>query len=159
MPKLKNPNQERFCKFYATKKEFFGNGMESYAKAYGFNLKKNPKDWNVCRAAASRLLRDLKICMRITELIELSGFNDQHMDKQLFFMATQYHDGKAKISAVKEYNALKGRITQHIDNTHRIEKMEELEKTLKQIANGCNATDKPRRKTKGKKASGNPVQA
>lgn len=101
--------QEKFCKLYASDAEFFGNGVESYAAAYG-KVVTNKKDYMVCAAAASRLLKSVKVLDRINELLDSSGLNDQHVDKQLAFLITQSADFKTKLGGIKEYNKLRGRI-------------------------------------------------
>lgn len=104
-----NPKQSLFCEIYATSEEFFGNGTKSYMKAYG-ELKEN-----VAAAAATRLLSNVKICEYINECIELSGFNDQNVDKQLALLINQHSDGRVKVAAIKEYNALKQRVTKKLE--------------------------------------------
>lgn len=101
--------QEKFCQIYATNKEFFGNGGESYAEAYGLDRKKT--GWyKVAQASASRLLSKVKICDRINQILTETGFNDNFVDKQLSFLLTQHADFTSKLGAIREYNKLKKRI-------------------------------------------------
>lgn len=58
MAKLKNEQQENFCLELAAS----GNATEAYKKAYGV------EDDNVAAAAASRLLRNVKVQLRREEL-------------------------------------------------------------------------------------------
>lgn len=116
--KLK-PKQERFCQLYVSK-EFFGNGVQSYMEAYGIS-----KDgYNAARVSASELLTKPNICARINELLDASGLNDEFVDKQLLIMITQNADFSSKISAIREYNKLKQRI---------IDKVEDVTKEPKQL--------------------------
>jgi hypothetical protein len=108
-----NPKQEKFCQLYASDVEFFGNGVASYIEVYKPKQKGN---WykSAC-SSASRLLRNVKACERINELLELGGLNDQFVDKQLNFLITQHADFTNKLGAIKEYNQLKQRIKRKID--------------------------------------------
>lgn len=108
--------QEKFCELYASDREFFGNGTQSYIEAYDLDLSK-PNAYNVARAAAARLLANVSILRRIDELLELDQFNDAHVDKQLAYWATQKASPQAAVAAIREYNALKARITRKIDHT------------------------------------------
>ena len=100
--------QQKFCKLYTTDREFFGNGVRSYAEAYDINLKL-PGQYNYARAAASRLLTKDNILSYINELLDVV-LNDVHVDKQLAFLITQNADFGSKLGAIKEYNALRERI-------------------------------------------------
>ncbi len=103
-----NLKQEKFCRLYATDREFFGNGVETYIEVYKPERKGN---WyKTACAAASRLLSNVKICNRINELLSDEGLNDQFVDKQLLFLITQHDDKGAKTKAISEYNKLKKRI-------------------------------------------------
>ena len=105
------PKQEYFAQLYASDREFFGNGVESYIEAYDFDMtKKNA--YNVAGSAASRLLRNVRVLARINEIMELGNLNDEFVDKQLAFVITQNADFGAKIQGIREYNKLKRRITE-----------------------------------------------
>lgn len=104
-----NMRQELFCQLYATRQEFFGNGVESYAEAYDIN-KNNPNWFAVAAACASRLLKHAKIIERIQQIMTDTGFNDAHADRELSFLMTQHADLKVKLGAVAEYNKLKDRM-------------------------------------------------
>lgn len=110
MSKTLNPKQEKFCQLYATETEFFGNGTQAYIEAYEPDMSK-PNWYKTAQAASSRLLSNVMVCNRITELLGDLGFNDQHVDKQLAFLLVQQADFKTKLGAIKEYNKLKQRIT------------------------------------------------
>ncbi len=110
------PQQERFCQLYATDKEFFGNGVETYLEVYSIDQHK-PNWYNTACAAASRLLSNVKVINRINELIEEGGLNDSFVDKQLKFLITQHADFKSKLGAISEYNKMKQRIVKKVDLT------------------------------------------
>jgi len=105
-------NQERFCQIYVSK-EFFAHGTESYSEAYGIKL--DVESYNTCKANASKLLTNTDILARINELLDMSGMNDEFIDKQLTFVATQNADLNAKMKAIDSYNKLKARITEKLD--------------------------------------------
>ncbi len=108
--------QETFCQLYATSREFFGNGVQSYTEAY--KLKQVGNKWykTACQSS-SRLLSNVKVSNRITELLNTTGFNENFMDKQLLYVATQFGDLGAKVNAIKEFNKLKNRITERLEVT------------------------------------------
>ncbi len=107
--------QELFCQLY-TSKEFFGNWVQSYIEAYDPDTSK-PNWYKTACASASQILSNIKVCNRINEMLESEGLNDQFIDKQLLFLATQHDDKGAKIAAIREYNKLKQRITDKLDVT------------------------------------------
>jgi phage terminase small subunit len=115
--------QELFCKLYTSKGEYFDNATLSYAEAYQYELPKDEngknitdsKEYNICKANASRLLANDNIKSRIRTLfVEL--LNDTEMDARLAEIATKGKDPDS-IQALKIYNDLKQRITKRIDIT------------------------------------------
>lgn len=109
-----NERQELFCQLYATDREFFGNGVQTYIEVYEPDTTK-PNWYRGAQASASRLLSNVIISKRINELIEASGLNDQYVDKQLEFLVTQHADFTNKLGAIREYNKLKQRVTDKLD--------------------------------------------
>lgn len=108
-----NPRQEKFARLYATDQEFFGDGVQSYLKVY--DIDKSKKNWYLTAcSAASQLLSNIKVCRRISELLTDQGLNNQHVDKQLLFVVTQFRDIPSKVQAIREYNKLKNRITEKV---------------------------------------------
>lgn len=101
--------QERFCRLYATDREFFANGAQTYIEVYDPDTSK-PNWYKVVCASASRLLSNVKVCDRINKLLEMNGLNDAFVDKQLTFLVTQHSDLGNKLGAIREYNKLKQRI-------------------------------------------------
>lgn len=104
-----NLKQEKFCQIYAGDQEFFGNGTQSYLEAYEPDQTK-PNWYEVAAASASRLLKNVKVIARINAILEETGFNDAHIDKQLSFLISQHADFQSKLGAIREYNKLKKRI-------------------------------------------------
>ncbi len=102
------PKQERFCVLYATKEDFFGNGVQAYAQAYKINLN-DQSGYATARSNASRLLTNADILKRIDQLQEESGLNNAYVDKQLHFLIAQHADLGIKLRAVQEYNRLRAR--------------------------------------------------
>lgn len=111
-----NMRQELFCVYYASDREFFGNGVQSYIEVYEPNQSR-PNWYKSACAAASQLLSNIKVCKRISELLSVEGFNDEFVDKQLLFVIAQHDDKSAKVAAIREFNKLRGRITEKIDHT------------------------------------------
>lgn len=108
-----NEKQLLFCKLYVSK-EFFGNGTLSYCEAYG----KDPndlKDYNSARHSASILLGNVNISKHINNLLEETGLNDQFADKRLLFLMSQNDDKSTALGAIREYNKVKGRVTDKLE--------------------------------------------
>ncbi len=55
-----SPLQRKFGKLYASEREFFGNGVQAYAKAYNIDITKKGK-YNTARTNASRLLTNANL--------------------------------------------------------------------------------------------------
>lgn len=106
--------QEKFCQLFASDAEFFGNGVQSYIEAYNIDTSKKGA-YAGARASASILLTKPNILARINELLESAVLNDEFVDKQLSFLISQNADFSSKIAAIREYNALKKRITKKIE--------------------------------------------
>ena len=113
-----NEKQERFCQLYVSK-DYFGNGTQAYLEAYGLD----ESGYNTAKVGASRMLTNDNICHRINELLDEAGLNDNFVDKQLLFVITQHSDLSNKMSAIREYNKLKQRITDKLDLTTGGEKL------------------------------------
>ena len=105
--------EESFCQNYASSKEFFGNGTQSYIEAY--DPVKVGNWYNTARSKSSILLTKVNILGYIDHLLELRGLNDPFVDKQLEFLITQHGDFGNKLGAIREYNKLKQRITEKIE--------------------------------------------
>ena len=110
-----NPLQRKFGKLYASEREFFGNGVQAYAKAYGIDLSTRGA-YQSAKSAASRLLTNVNLLAYINELLEVV-LNEAHVDKQLAFLITQNADFGAKLGAIREFNALRQRVTKKFEGT------------------------------------------
>lgn len=111
-PKALNPKQKKFCELFASDREFFGNGVQSYIEAYDINVSK-PGAYNAARVSAHNLLTKPNILKEIDRLFESRGLNDTFVDKQLEKLITQDAEFSTKIKAIAEYNKLRGRITEN----------------------------------------------
>lgn len=110
---------EMFCQYYSSPSEFFGNGVQSYAAAYGVDLT-DARAYSVAKSRASQLLTNLNVLRRINDLLDSTGLNDTHVDKQLFLIINQNADFHAKLGAIKEFNKLRNRIVDRIEHTVRV---------------------------------------
>jgi len=105
--------QELFCNLYATNRDTFGNGTQAYIEAYNIDVKKKGA-YAGARTSAYNLLTNTDILKRIDELLELGPLNDAFVDRQLAKIVEQDADFGAKMAAIKEYNALRARITKKV---------------------------------------------
>ena len=143
MAKLENPKQELFCQYYSSTEEFFGNGVESYIKAYQTENGKRIT-YKSAKTCAYRLLTNVDILARINELMDLF-LNDQVVDKELSFVVMQKGDLSAKVAAIREYNKLKQRIVDKIEHSGSIDTTknltdEELDAKIREISGKLEGT-------------------
>lgn len=110
------PQQELFCQLYASDREFFGNGVQSYIEAYGVDTSK-PGWYRTAKSGAHENLTKPYLLERINEIFEAHGLNDEFVDKQLEKLIVQDADFNAKMKAIAEYNKLRQRITEKKDIT------------------------------------------
>ena len=114
--KVLTAKQELFCRLYAGEREFFGNGVQAYAEAYGIDIN-TKKGYNVAKIGAHENLTKPNLLERITEILEVNGLNDENVDKQLLFLICQHVDLGTKMRAIQEYNKMHGRIIEKKDIT------------------------------------------
>lgn len=124
--------QELFCQNYVTNEEIRGNATLSYADAYWVDLESKSKirqtdsEWeeiegtseydkayNSCSAMWCRLLRNLKIQERNTDLWN-ELLSDRRVDARLGQIIYQWKD-EHSLWGIREYNKLKQRITDKIE--------------------------------------------
>lgn len=114
-----NLQQEAFCQLYVNAdRELFGNGANCYLAVYGkgyFFKNKKEMSYMVANASASRLLTNVNVIARINKLLEFGGFTNENVDKQHLFLINQHADLKTKLGAIKEYNAVKQRVTKKLE--------------------------------------------
>jgi len=124
------PPQEKFCRYFVEDEELLGNGTLSYEVAY--NIKREGNWYRTCSAAASRLLRSVKISARISELLNIY-LNDNLVDNELAYTISQKADLGSKVAAIREYNRLKKRVSENPSITFNFKELfdVELEKRLK----------------------------
>jgi hypothetical protein len=127
--KVLTAKQELFCELFASDKEFFGNGTQAYIEAYNVDLTKKGA-YAGARASSSRMLTNANILRRIDELLESGVLNDQFVDKQIAFLIAQNAELSTKLGAIKEYNALKQRVTNKLKVEQNDPRKEILEKYL-----------------------------
>lgn len=140
-----SPEEEQFCILWASDREFFGNGTQSYIEAFDVKIVKKPDPesqdnemtYEMVRYHAHKLLTKANILNRINEIFESRGLNDAFVDKQLEVVITQNAEFSPKVKAIAEYNKLKKRTVVQVEHTHSFAKFdsmsdEELEKALEQ---------------------------
>jgi hypothetical protein len=129
------PQHELFCQLYVKNAELFGNATQCYAEAYNFKLdelsEERPVDEETgketggserqlaeatCASNGSKLLRNAKIQERITILLN-EMLKDEVVDAQLAKVILQNDNPAAKMTAIREYNKIRQRITEKVDLT------------------------------------------
>lgn len=125
--------EQRFCELYTSgERDFFGNGTQSYIEAYDIDLREQGA-YGRARAAAASLLANANVIKRVNDLLEAGSFNATNADKQLAFLMDQHADLFAKLGAVREFNKLKGRITEKMEHTVDAQAKQLLERLGKYI--------------------------
>jgi hypothetical protein len=128
------PQHEVLCQLYVKNDELFGNGTLCYAEAYNYMLEtlsyEETRDdeghlieasafdraYNVCSVDGSKLLRNPKVQERITALSN-EMLKDDIVDAQLAKVILQNDKLEPKVSAIREYNKIRQRITEKVDVT------------------------------------------
>lgn len=108
------PKQELFCQLYAKPGEYFGNGTQAYAEAYGLDLDVRGM-YGLARSGAYDNLTKPHLLARIRELMELGPLNNETVDRELAFVLQQNADLGAKMRAISEFNKLKKRVTDKLE--------------------------------------------
>lgn len=103
-----NIKQDLFCFLYTSDAECFGNATKSYA--YAYDIEPNES----CASNGSRLLRNDKVRARINTLLD-ALINPETVDRELIKLVMQNGDLGVKIAAIREYNKVKGRVAEKID--------------------------------------------
>ena len=142
--------EETFCQLFSNDPTHYGSGIMSYCTANGIKHKyiehlrmTDRKGYNVIKSAASSWLTRTDLCNRIAMLLELNGWNNDNVDKQLLSVINQHEDRTSKIQAIKEYNILMKRIETKVENNIYNLSQEELMKVagVKPIDNDIQPTN------------------
>ena|SRR3990167_2068436 len=132
-----NPKQERFCQLYAGGGEFCSNGVWSYILAfeltkkvpliaYSSLTKEQERGYQVAKVNASNLLTIPNVKARCDEILD-ALIKDENVDRELARVIMQNEELSAKVSAIKEYNAVKNRIKQPIIQVNISKTLDALE--------------------------------
>ena len=108
-----NPKQELFCQTYVNNGSTFGNATQAYALAYDLDAnihgtEEQKSDYRVANVNGSRLLVNASIKARVVKLLN-DLLEDHIVDAELSKVIQQDGDLGPKMSAIKEYNRIKGR--------------------------------------------------
>lgn len=135
-----SPEHELFCQLYVGNhnRDLFGNATRCYMEAYGFNervsnirnqisqlaqdrdrgyttevkaLEANIKSIETsARTAGNRLFTNVYIRARVDSLMD-SMITEEFYDREMLYVAGQRFDLASKVAAMREFNALKKRIS------------------------------------------------
>ena len=108
---LDNKREEAFCALFATNEEFFGNGVQSFIRAFNFDMSEQ-NAYDKAKNRAARLLAKRHILERVNHFLVLLDLNPAHVDKQLAFVLTQNANLAAKMDAVKVSLKMQGRLNE-----------------------------------------------
>lgn len=81
-----------------------GNATQSYLEAYP------ESSYDAARSNSSRMLANPRMAEVSQAILEKEGWNDLHMDVQLLNIVKNTRDPKVKLSAIKHYNEIMGRL-------------------------------------------------
>lgn len=105
-----SPKEEMFCQYYAKSGVAFGNARLAYAIAFNKPFTTNAQK-SVCDTLSQRLFRKVLVCDLIEKLLN-EKIDDEIVDKELSKVIRQSENLHAKVSAISEYNKVRGRITE-----------------------------------------------
>ena len=119
--KIKNnltAKQERFCQLFANPDSgYFGNGTQSYLEA--FKEKGKSITYKTARVEAHKQLTKPNVTKRIRELMDIY-ISSEIVDKELAGVILQWADLSSKVAAIREYNKVKGRVTDKLEGEIKI---------------------------------------
>jgi hypothetical protein len=149
--------EELFCQYYTRSKNLFGNGIRAYNLAYDKRLDEHSKEKPVvgknadgtikygrsdyekmqtlCSTEASRHLLKPMVNSRVQFLLN-QYLTEEAVDAELAKVVMQDEELPAKVSAIREFNAVRGRIISKSDHTvkmvgvvkHFYDEVDKLEK-------------------------------
>lgn len=114
--------QKLFCEAYI---DPFASGADAVIAA-GYDVykgKKKIEDRNMARVIASENLLKLNICAYLSVLLEDADLTDEGVDRQMYYIISQFKDLNAKNRAISEYNKIRGRHAPE-KHEHKIESVE-----------------------------------
>lgn len=114
-----NPQQEKFCWLYATDYHKNGNGVRSYAEAYGIDISTQPW-YATAQAASSRLLSNVIIRENIKAIMDYH-ITEEVVDHELSSLIMQDDDKWVKRAAIRDWNELRKRLKTNGDWTINVE--------------------------------------
>lgn len=147
---LAEPKQEFFCELFTTNTlpAFWGNGGYAYEFAYGhteritkleagINGTKKMREGKTkvdcereitqihatCRSAASRLLTNYNIKLRVGHLLDSLALHTI-VDRELIYLIQQREDNAVKMSAIAHHDKRTQRIRERVDIKHKFEPIE-----------------------------------
>ena len=136
MPKKElTTKDELFCQYYSRGGSMtFGNARKSYAIVFDKKIDTD-KQKAYCDNSAGRLMSKVVVLNRCNALMD-KLINDNVADRELAFTMTQRDNLHAKVSAIGEFNKVRGRITTKIK--HKFEGVgdEALKERLANIVTG-----------------------
>lgn len=116
-----NPKQKLFCEVYSNSGNFFGNATRAYIVAYGLDIPadveysalnaEQRKIYDSASAMSVALLRNIRVIKKCNEILD-KLIENEIVDRELAYTIMQRDELSPKVSAIKEYNQLKGRIKQ-----------------------------------------------
>lgn len=102
MAKQLNVKQKTFCLHYVSGKGTVGNGVQSYALAYDYNISTKAK-YKSAKSNAHRLLQNPSITAYIDELLEDQKVDERLVNRHLWLFITQNENPTLKLQAITTY--------------------------------------------------------
>lgn len=102
MSSVLTSKQKLFCQYFVSGVETCGNGVQAYAKAYGYALSNNSK-YQSAKSNANRLLRNPEVIKYIESLFEEQKLTADVVDQHLDFLIRQHENLSVKLQAIAVY--------------------------------------------------------
>ena len=114
------PKHEMFCQLYVNNALSFGNATQAYALAYDLDANlhgtdEQKDDYRVANASGARLLVNVSIKSRVVKLLN-DLLKDEIVDAELSKVIQQDGELSPKMTAIKEYNRIKGRGSEIVEH-------------------------------------------
>lgn len=106
--------QIAFVRAYSSQANVGGPGLAEVAEIYGYDLGTPIGKQRAYRTSAY-LLRHEGVCTLLSVVLEVAGFNDSWVDRQLFYVVNQDFDLKAKLMGIELYMKLKQRLVKVLE--------------------------------------------
>lgn len=107
-----NQKQKNFCVYYVSGETTIGNGAQSYALAYRYDLTQ-PGKYLSAKSNAHKLLSKPEVNEYIDSLLQDQQVDDRLVERHMWLLITQNNDLNVKRQAIADYLRLGNRMAKN----------------------------------------------